>query len=147
MIKKRHQNIPAVYLMLFKQGRILLLKRAHTGYEDGNYSLVAGHVDQGETFTQAMIREAFEEIGLFLKPEYLEVVHVMHRKSGHDQSERVDVFFVAAKWNGKIKNQEPEKCADLSWFEMEKIPQNTIPYVREVIENIKNKKIYSEYGW
>lgn len=58
-----------------------------------------------------------------------------------------DAFFVATDWTGEIKNMEPEKCDDLSWFDMNNLPPNTIPYIKTVIENILNKKHYSEYGW
>ena len=85
-MKKRHQNIPASYLTLFKDNKILLLKRFNTGYEDGNYSMIAGHVDPNETFTQCIIREAEEEAGILLKPKDLKVVHVMHRNSGTAES-------------------------------------------------------------
>ncbi|MFH1669466.1 MAG: NUDIX domain-containing protein [Candidatus Woesearchaeota archaeon] len=67
MAKKRHQNVPASYLTLFKDDKVLLLRRFNTGYEDGNYSMVAGHVDPGETFTQCIIREAKEEAGIELE--------------------------------------------------------------------------------
>ena len=148
MTKKRHQNIPASYLTLFKDNKILLLKRCNTGYEDGNYSLVAGHVDPNETFTQCIIREAEEEAGILLKPEDLKVVHVMHRNSGTaENNERVDVFFIAEKWDGEIINKEPHKCDDLSWFDLDSIPENVIPYIRQAIEGIKNKIYYSEHGW
>ncbi len=148
MMKKRHQNIPASYLTLFKDNKILLLKRFNTGYEDGNYSMIAGHVDPNETFTQCIIREAEEEAGILLKPKDLEVVHVMHRNSRTaENDERVDVFFITEKWDGEIANKEPHKCDDLSWFDMDKIPENIIPYIRHAIEKIKNKVYYSEYGW
>lgn len=48
-MKERYKFISAVYLLLIKENQILLLKRANTGYEDGNYSLVAGHIDGNET--------------------------------------------------------------------------------------------------
>ena len=79
----------------------MLLRRFDTGYEDGKYSMVAGHVDRGETFTQCIIREAKEEAGIVLKPEDLEVAHVMHRNSDTaENNERVDIFFVARQWQG-----------------------------------------------
>ena len=56
MIKERHKIIPASYLVLIKNNKILLQIRFNTGYEDGKYSRVAGHVDKGETFTEAIIR-------------------------------------------------------------------------------------------
>ena len=146
--QKRHQNIPASYLTLMKDKKALLLRRFNTGYEDGKYSMVAGHVDQGETFTQCIIREAEEEAGIFLKPEDLEVVHVIHRNSRTaENNERVDVFFVARQWRGKPQNKEPHKCDDLSWFELDNLPKNVIPYIRQALEGIKNRIYYSEHGW
>ena len=47
----------AVHLFLVQDGRILLLRRYNTGYEDGNYSVVAGHIDGGEKLKSAMVRE------------------------------------------------------------------------------------------
>jgi len=148
MTKIRHQNIPASYLVLIKNGKILLLRRFNTGYEDGKYSLVAGHVELGETFIQTIIREAEEEAGIILQAEDLEFVHMMHRNSRTDENnERVDTFFLAKNWGGKIENKEPQKCDELSWFDLEDIPENTIPYIREAIVCIKNKNYYSEFGW
>lgn len=148
MEKKRHSNIPASYLVLIKDNKILLLRRYNTGYEDGNYSLIAGHVDQGETFTQAIIRETKEEANIDILSNDLRVAHVMHRNSGTiENNERVDIFFVAEKWNSEIINKEPYKCDDLSWFDLDNLPENIIPYIRQAVECIKNKIYYSEHGW
>ncbi|MDD4108603.1 MAG: NUDIX domain-containing protein [Prolixibacteraceae bacterium] len=147
MSEKRHKNIPASYLTLVKNNKILLLRRYNTGYEDGKYSMIAGHVDSNETFTQCIIRESKEEAEILLKTENLRVVHVMHRKtSAYENNERVDIFFIAEKWKGKLVNKEPYKCDDLSWFDLNNIPDNTIPYIKQAIEGIKNKIYYSEYG-
>jgi 8-oxo-dGTP diphosphatase len=134
----------AVYLIFERDGQILLLRRFNTGYEDGNYSLVAGHVDVGETATQAAVREAHEEAGVQIKPEALEFVHVMHRKSN---DERVDFFYRVKAWEGDIHNQEPGKCDDLSWFLREALPHNLIPCVREALSNAQKGIFYSEFGW
>jgi 8-oxo-dGTP pyrophosphatase MutT (NUDIX family) len=148
MIKQRHQNVPASYLVLFDNNKVLLLKRSNTGYEDGKYSLVAGHVDPEESFTQCIIREAKEEAGIELQKEDIKMVHVMHRNSGSDEyNERIDVFFRTEKWIGEIINKEPNKCDDLSWFDLDYLPTNTIPYIKQALDMIKNKICYSEFGW
>ena len=148
MTKKRHSNIPASYMMLLKDNKILLLRRFNTGYEDGSYSLPAGHVDEGENFTMCVIRETKEEIGVLIKPEDVKVVHIMHRDSGtHENNERIDVFFIARKWQGKIINKEPTKCDNLEWFDVDNLPENVIPYIKQAIKGMKNKKYYSECGW
>jgi len=67
MIKERYKITPASYLVLIEDNKILLQRRFNTGYEDGKYSLVAGHVDEGETFTEAIIREVKEEAGITLQ--------------------------------------------------------------------------------
>lgn len=145
---QRHHNIPAAYLVLLKENKILLLRRFNTGYRDGQYSFIAGHVDPGETFTQCIIREAQEEAGIILEEKDMEVAHVMHRNSEpNETSERVDIFFTTQNWEGEITNKEPHKCDELAWFEMDDLPNNIIPYIKQVIDEIKSKRHYSEYGW
>ncbi len=144
----KHVNIPASYLTLFQDNKILLLRRTNTGYEDGNYSMIAGHVEAGETFTDCIIREAKEEAGIIITEKDLKVAHVLHRNSEKNEKyERVDIFFVAKKWDGEIINKEPHKCDDLSWFDLDNIPINTIPYIKHIIQEIKKWNNYSEFGW
>ncbi len=150
MIKERHREVPSSYLALIKDGKVLLSRRFNTGYYDGNYSLPAGHVDKDETFSQCIVREAKEEIGIDLNSKDLNVVHVMHRFSGKeygDNGYRVDLFFTAEKWEGDVENKEIDKCDDLSWFDLDKLPENMVPEVRQAINCIKRKVIYSEFGW
>ena len=147
-MRKRNTNIPAAYLILLENEKILLLRRLNTGYEDGNYSLIAGHVEKGETFTDCIIREAEEEAGITLKRKDLQVAHVMHRNHGADyNNQRLDVFFISTKWTGIIENKEVHKCDDLSWFDFHEIPNNIIPHVKQAIEFAFNGVSYSESGW
>lgn len=143
--KERFKPLVAVHLFLFKKGSVLLARRYNTGYEDGKYSVPAGHLDGDETVTQAMIREAKEEVGLTIKSQDLEVVHVMHRHTAQD--ERVDFFLVAAKWQGEPEIKETDKCDQLGWFKAEELPANTIPYIRFALEARQRGEFFSEFGW
>ena len=62
-------------------------------------------------------------------------------------SERVHIFFATDKWDGEVVNREPSKCDDLSWFDINNLPENIIPDVNQAIEYIKNKIFYSEQGY
>lgn len=143
----RFKMIASSYLLLIHNGKILLLRRFNTGYEDGKYSLPAGHVEEGETLRGAGTREFFEEIVVRIRPEDLRLVHVMHRR---ETDMRMDFFFTQPHFSqsgaGPV-NKEPEKCDDLRWFSLKKLPINTIPYIRHAIGCYQNNIFYSEFGW
>ncbi len=146
-MKERNKIIPASYLILLQENKVLLGRRCNTGFEDGKYMLPSGHVELDENFTEAIIREAKEEIGIDLKFEDLEFVHVLNRKSSLNGENRVDVFFIAKKWSGEVKNMEENKCDDLTWFDMGNLPEETVDYVKIVISKIKERVFYSENNW
>jgi len=144
MSKKWFTMPAAVHLFLMKDREILLLRRYNTGYEDGNYSVPAGHMEGGEEVKQAAIREAREECGIRISPEDLQVVGVMHRKS---DDERIDFFLATSRWSGEIINAEPDKCDQLVWSDVSQLPENTIPYVRQAIANYCSGDWFDSYGW
>lgn len=142
----RFTLIPAVYLIVRRDDDILLLRRANTGYQDGKYSVVAGHLDGDELATEGIIREAKEEAGIEVASENLKLVHVAHRLGrGQIGQERLDLFFETREWNGVISNAEPEKCDDLSWHPINDLPVDMLPLVRLVINHITAGVLYSEY--
>jgi 8-oxo-dGTP pyrophosphatase MutT (NUDIX family) len=134
----------AVHLFLIQDDRILLLRRYNTGYEDGNYSVVAGHLNGGEKIIAAAIREAKEEVGIDIQEKDIAIVQMMHRVS---DDERIDFFVAVSTWSGEIVNNEPHKCDDLSWFSLDQLPENTIPYVRQAIKNYQQEIPFSSFGW
>jgi 8-oxo-dGTP pyrophosphatase MutT (NUDIX family) len=75
----------AVHIFFFHRGNVLLLRRFNTGYEDGNYSVPAGHLEGDETVVQAAIREAREETGVETRPGDVTVIGTMHRRSGDER--------------------------------------------------------------
>ncbi len=145
MSQERFQLTSAAHLLFINEGKILLARRYNTGYEDGNYSVVAGHLNGHETLRQAAVREAQEEAGLSLKIEDLSVVHVMHRNKGDE--EKIDFFVKVKQWEGEPVNTEPDKCDEIAWFSLENLPSNMVPYVRHAIECIQKGELYSEFGF
>lgn len=142
---ERFSMLVAVHLFLIKDDKILLLRRFNTGFADGCYSVVAGHVDGNETVIKAMQREAKEEANITIDDSQLKVVQVMHRKC--EKCERIDYFFVCNEWSGEIANNEPNKCDDLSWFSLHDLPHNTVDYVNSAINNYLNGVSFSLFGW
>ena len=140
-----HTTFPVTaHIFLMREGQVLMIRRFNTGFEDGNFSVVAGHLDGNETVRQAAIREAREEVGVKLNPEELKVVGVMQRRS---DEERIDFFLASHLWQGEPSNCEPDKCDALRWATPDHLPANTIPYIRQAIQNFQTGNWYSEFGW
>lgn len=144
MSKERFQLRSAVYLMLIKGNKILLSRRFNTGWMDGKYSLISGHLDGGESVSTAMVREAFEEGKIVINKEDLMPATVTHRVS---DVEYIDFFFVVEKWKGEPTIGEVDKCDDLSWFSLDDLPDNLLPFIRDAIENYQKKMSFFESGW
>jgi 8-oxo-dGTP pyrophosphatase MutT (NUDIX family) len=140
----RHTLPVAVHVLLLRGSDVLLLLRANTGYEDGNYSVIAGHVEPGEQIVDTAIREAREEAGITVAPDDVRIVGVMHRR---EDDERIDFFVAVRRWVGEIRNGEPEKCAELRWFPLARLPQNVVPYVRRAIEDGPDGSWFDTFGW
>jgi len=133
--------VPSIYLLLRRGDEVLLLRRANTGYMDGMYNLLAGHLEAGEPATEGMAREASEEAGITIDPSKMRQVFTGLRYN----RERLDLVFEVREWQGEIVNREPERCDDLSWFPIAKLPENTVPYVHYMLGAIAAGATYGEY--
>lgn len=117
----------AVYIFLERDGKILWMRRANTGYRDGFWSLPAGHVEVGESIKQAIVRETFEEAGINIAEDNLKLIHAMYRRSDRTY---VDFYFKATVWDGEPKIMEPHKCDGLEWVEQDTFLNPTIDEVQ-----------------
>jgi len=146
-MKSRFQLTPAVYMIFRKESKVLLLRRFDTGWRDGEYTLPSGHLDGNETARAAAARESKEEVGVDVDPNNLKFVHVVHRRGDDGDHERVDFFFEVLKYSGQLKNAEPNKCDDFSWFDLQALPDNTVPGVKQVLAKIDQNESYSELNF
>lgn len=138
-------NVPGVCVLIQQKGKALFILRSNTGWKDNEYAVPSGHVEDGETFKQAAVRETLEEVGLKIRPEDLIYKTTIHRQSS--DSTRVDVWFEALAWSGEPENMEPDKHSKIEWLELDNLPDNTIDYISFGIECINAGQGYGEIGW
>ena len=114
-----------VHTFVFRRGRLLLLRRASTGFLDGYYSLPGGHVEAGEEVAKAAAREVAEEAGI----KVLEMTPVAVMPYG----DGVDFLFEAKRWRGTAEIGEPDRCDDLVWVPPDQLPDKTAPFIRKAL--------------
>jgi len=137
VVTDRFKAAVAVYALLRRDGHVLLLRRAGSGFHDGELSLPAGHVDEGEDALSAVLREIGEELLVTVEPPDCRLA-----LTGHSGPERpgddayVDLFFTVDRWSGEPTVGEPDKTAELVWAPELDLPGDVIPYVAEAVAAI-----------
>ena len=144
-MKKRYESKVAEFLVLTRETsngtEILLQRRCNTGYMDGKYDMAcSGHLESGESFSMAMVREAKEEIGIDIHEKDLNLVSVIHPY----EEDYINIFFATQKFEGTSQIKEKEKCDDLRWFNIKNVPDNTIEKIKQVIKCMENDIIYDD---
>lgn len=131
-------------LLLVKKNKVLLCRRFNTGWEDGKYGFMAGHIDGGESFVEALCREAKEELGITIRRKDVQFVHVQHHISN---KEYVYMYFTAGQWAGEPSIQEPDKCDDMQWFSFSDLPHNLVADTGFILDCYRQGITYSESGF
>lgn len=133
------QLVPASYVVFLRAETVLLQLRQNTGFLDGHWACAAaGHVEAGESASAAALREAREEMGVRILPQDLLPLCTLHRSHGARSplGHRVDFFFRATAWEGSASIMEPDKCADLQWFDLARLPEPMPEHERFVLEHL-----------
>jgi ADP-ribose pyrophosphatase YjhB (NUDIX family) len=151
-MKNRITSAVAVYLILERKVReifgteVLIMRRCNTGYQDGMYQVPAGHLEDVELPSEALIREAEEEVGIAIDKKDVELVHVSARPRHEETGNRIDFFYRVRKWSGEPTIMDPMKCDDARWVFRDELPENMTPHVREGIILATKGVFTSEYG-
>lgn len=112
---------PVVHLHVFNsEGKLFLQKRAHTKdvQPDKWDTSSAGHIDYGETADVAVLREAFEELGIQIEPPLFIEKYIIE-----NDTERELSYIYQTKYDGAIK-LDPVEVADGRFWSLEEISQN-----------------------
>jgi 8-oxo-dGTP diphosphatase len=108
-----------VGVMIWQEGKLLLGSRLSKLGTD-RWSFPGGHVEFGESPEQAAIRETKEETNLDVKKlEKLSFTSDIYKDGQH----YITLFFLAREWVGTVKNMEPDKCKEWSWFSPDQLPE------------------------
>jgi 8-oxo-dGTP diphosphatase len=138
----------AVYGVLVEEGRVLLMRRAGSGYRDGQWGLPAGHLDGDEDLVSALVRELREELAITVAAGDVRLGLVLHSRAEDEyDSEYLHLFFQVAKWDGTPVIAEPDKCTELVWAEPGHLPVGVIDYVVSALQALHHGRRLVLTGW
>jgi 8-oxo-dGTP pyrophosphatase MutT (NUDIX family) len=127
----------AVFALLYADGRLLLLRRAGSGYRDGQLAPPAGHLDPGEDLVSGVLRELREEVGVGADPDGCRLATVVHSAPEYaGDEEYLNFFFVVTSWTGIPTIREPHLCTELVWASPADLPPETVDYLPRVLAGI-----------
>lgn len=135
MKKEREKFLSSIYLIIKNdKNQILLQRRQGTKLWPGFLALPAGHIDEGENAYEALIREAKEELNILVNINDIIDTFIVNRKN-KSLSSYYDVYFEISKYEGEIIINEPEKCSELLWADINNLPTDMIEFEKEAINN------------
>ena len=123
----RTENIELTVLCLIEDGdRILLQNRTKSDWQ--GYALPGGHVEQGESFIDAVKREMKEETGLEIKTPKLVGVKQFPIENGR----YLVLLFKATEWTGDVISSEE---GIMEWIEYSHLSDvKTVHDMTELLE-------------
>jgi mutator protein MutT len=127
-------------IILNKNGQILIGKRkgSHAPY----YSIPGGHLELGETFEEAAIKEIREETGMKIKnPKVLCVTNNLETYK-NEGKHYISITLLAKQFEGEPRIMEPEKCEEWLWSEVGKLPQPHFEASTNAVKCFLEKKFY-----
>ncbi len=132
MITDRFKLPVGVFIMLRKDNQVALQLRQNCSFA-GSYGFIGGHLDGGESIIACAIREAKEEVGIDIRPKDLTLKLICHSNLG---TEYLQFYYECRVWQGTVQNMEPHKCEQIEWYDWDKLPVNTCPYLKPAVDNI-----------
>lgn len=120
-----------VGVYIIKNNKILLGERLGS-HGKGSWAAPGGHLEFGESWAEAAIRETKEETGLDIKNlEFIGLTNDIFDKNKHYVT-----IVMACDWTtGEPRVTEPDKCLGWEWFSIDEIPENTFLTIKDLMKS------------
>jgi 8-oxo-dGTP diphosphatase len=109
------------FLYNVRKGRVVLITKNRPDWQKGKLNGVGGHVEQGETNYEAMVREFNEEAGIKIRA-WQQFATVNYPDSQLHCFRAFGDFIITTKTDEVVK-----------WYPLDKLPENLIPNLRWII--------------
>lgn len=107
-------------LILNEKGELFLSRRGERSRNEvGLWEFPGGEVEFGEKLEDAVKREAKEEFGFNVR--VIRQLNAFDHILGADEH-WISVAFICEHESGEAEIQEPGKCAEFGWFDLNAIP-------------------------
>mgnify|MGYP004605552049 CR=1 FL=1 len=136
---RRTENVELTVLCLLEDNdKILLQNRVKEDWQ--GYALPGGHVEPGEMFVDAVIREMKEETGLEIRNPRLVGVKQFPIEDGR----YVVLLFKATQWSGTLKSSDE---GTMEWLEYSRLPAVNTALDLETLVNMMNTPELTEFSY
>ena len=135
----RTENVELAVLCLAEDGdRILLQNRVKEDWQ--GYTLPGGHVEPGESFVDAVVREMEEETGLtVVRPRLVGIKQFPIRDGRY-----VVLLFKATEWTGTLCSSEE---GEMTWVSYADLPAlQTVDDLEDLLR-VMNDPAYTEFQY
>ena len=127
----RTERVELAVLCLIKDGdRVLLQNRVKKDWQ--GYTLPGGHVEPGESFVDAVVREMQEETGLTIEKPKMVGIKQFPIEGGR----YIVLLFEATQFTGEVVSSEEGEMTWIDRAELAKIPTvDDLPELLKVFDN------------
>jgi 8-oxo-dGTP pyrophosphatase MutT (NUDIX family) len=129
-----------VHVMLLRDVRVWLLRRAATGFMDGLHALPGGYIMAGETPLEAARRECFEEAGIVIAPRPRCVLPYLSAAG-----QGFNFVFDADVFEGEPFVNEPDLFDAGGWYPLAALPDPVVPWLGVAVR-MGGNDWYREFG-
>ncbi len=130
--EKSHYSSKVANILLFcdDDETVFLIKRSDNVSHPGQWCAPGGHLESNESFAEAAIREAHEEVGRLPK-----IQKKLDKNIIIDDGKKIVTYVCLVPLKDKEKwtpvlNDESEEC---KWFHIDEIPEKTFNTIKNII--------------
>ena len=123
-----------VGLYIFNAQHQLLLGLRKSKHGEGTWCPPGGHLEYGESFEQAAVRETKEETGILIDETQTTIAGVTNDFFAESGKHYITIHLIVKNIESKPQVCEPEKCAEWQWFPLEKLPEKLFLPAKHFLE-------------